>query len=238
MINKIIIMKRDDWMDLNTLNEMPQLVDFDFKKANGEIRKILSKEKIDDFELEDSDLNLYSCYNGSSSTSGEAWFIIFNQKKDDVEFIVKLKNDAVLIDGKKYKVMVPYHTYKTGELVGVTKKVYEYVNKKFDVAIMSDKKQTKAMVEIWLSWFENQSKYNIKTFKFVDTTTDKSITIEEIEKLPHGFVNSFEIGGNYRMVVDFHQIMKEATPIVLKTRSHGKFFGKEGTDWVVDRDLI
>ena len=160
-------------MKLKTIFEMTRQIDFNFEKANDEIKKLLTNNKISDFFLDDEKLELYQCHD---SPSGEYWYVIFNDEKTDIDFIVKFKEDGILIDKKKYRVLVEYHTYKknnSSKLQGITKQVYSYINQKFDRSILSDKKQTPEMVHLWLQWFENQSKYGVKDFKFVDAKKKK-----------------------------------------------------------------
>lgn len=47
---------------------------------------------------------------------------------------------------------------------------------------------------------------------------------------------SFEHHERYRMMIDFHGVMKEAAPIVIEKRSMGVFCGKECRDWVLKED--
>lgn len=197
-------------MKLNDLLEMSRIIDFNFTEANRDIQDILKKEHIHDFSLENQTLNLYQCYGNKTSNSGEYWFVIFDDAKSDIQFIVKFKEEAIVADDKKYQVLVHFHTYKKAnseKLTSITKRVYSYINKKFNKPILSDAKQSESMIILWLSWFENQSKYGVKDFKFIDE--------------------------NFRMLVDFHNTIKEAKPIMLEKRSLGIFFGKEGRDWEI-----
>lgn len=223
-------------MKLNDLLEMSRIIDFNFVEANKEIQDILKKENINDFSLEDQTLNLYQCHGIKSSNSGEYWFVIFNDTKIDIQFIVKFREDAIIVDNKKYHVLVPFHTYKktnSKKLNNITKKVYSYINKKFNKPILSDNKQSESMIILWLNWFENQAKYNIKDFKFIDEKNKKSLSLDDIEQLEFGFHGGFEHQEKYRMLVDFHNIIKEATPIILEKKSMGIFFGKEDRDWKI-----
>lgn len=223
-------------MHLRQLNEMPGTTDFNFVEANNIIKDILKKDSVDGFFLVDEALQLFECYGSKSPSSGEHWYVIFNDEKTDIDFLMKFKQDAILVDEKKYLVFVPFHTHKKNDsekLKSITKRVYSYINEKFDRAILSDSKQSKKMSNLWLSWFENKTQYGVKDFKFIDVKNEKSILPQDLENLPHGFINSFEDGENYRMMVDFHAVIKEAEPIVLDRRSLGIFYGKEGRDWIV-----
>lgn len=99
-------------MTVKQLNEMPMIIDFNYKIANDEIKRILDKENISDFILEDDDLNLYQCIGHNTSNSGEYWYVIFNDNKTDIDFIAKFRQMSILVNGAKYKVMENYHTYK------------------------------------------------------------------------------------------------------------------------------
>ena len=57
--------------------------------------------------------------------------------------------------------------------------------------------------------------------------------MEDLENLPIAFNDVFEKNENYRMMVNFHKVIKEASPIIVEKRSMGVFYGKEGRDWVV-----
>lgn len=81
-------------MRIAKLLEMPQIVDFNYNVENTKIKKILKNFKIEDFEHLDANLNLYKSADGHWS---EIWFIIFNKKKTDIDFIVKFKQDALVI---------------------------------------------------------------------------------------------------------------------------------------------
>jgi len=82
------------------------------------------------------------------------------------------------------------------------------------------------MVSIWLNWFENKEKYNIKDFKFIDLKNKKELLINDLENLEYAFVNKFEINENYRMLVNFHNIIKENKKIKLKNKKFIKYFDK------------
>ena len=226
-------------MKLKTIFEMTRQIDFNFEKANDEIKKLLTNNKISDFFLDDEKLELYQCH---GSPSGEYWYVIFNDEKTDIDFIVKFKEDSILVNEKKYRVLVPYFVYKkneTSEFKHITKRVFSYINKKFDRPILSDKKQSSTMEILWFTWFENQNSNGVKDFKFIDLTSKNGVlegtelSTEDLENLPHGFYGGFEKHERYRMMVDFHSVMKEAAPIILEKRSMGVFYGKEGRDWVV-----
>lgn len=225
-------------MEVKDLLEMSRETDFNFDEANNEIKRILKKEEIDGFFLEDNKLNLYQCYGGKSANSGEYWYVIFNDKKDDIDFIVKFKEDAIRFNDKTYKVMVPFHTYKknnSSKLKNIARRVYSYINKKFKKSILSDKKQSNFMIALWISWFENKEKNQVKDFKFIDTKNNKELTLEDLGNLDFGFHGPFELHERYRMMVDFHNTIKEAAPVVVK-RSHGIFYGEEGRDWIAKED--
>ena len=67
---------------LNQLVEMSRQIDFNYEKSNDEIKKILKKNKITDFFLDDITLDLYQCHSTTNAaTSGEYWYVIFNDKK-------------------------------------------------------------------------------------------------------------------------------------------------------------
>ncbi len=222
-------------MELHDLLEMSRIIDFNFTEANKEIQRILKKENIDGFFLEEQTLNLYQCFGNKSSNSGEYWFVIFNDDQTDIHFIVKFKEDMIFIDDKKYQVLVPFHTYKktnSEKLNSITKRVYSYINKKFNKPILSDKKQSENMIILWLTWFENKSKYGIKDFKFIDEKNKKTLDMGDLKQLEFGFHGGFEHHEQYRMLVDFHNIIKEASPIILEKKNMGIFFGKKGRDWV------
>jgi hypothetical protein len=224
--------------------EMTRQIDFNFKKANDEIKEILSNNKITDFFLDDEKLNLYQCH---GSSSGEYWYVIFNDAKTDIDFIVKFKQDGIIVNEKKYRVIVPYHVYKknaTVDLKNITRRVFSYINKKFDRPLLSDKRQSQFMEHLWIYWFENQHMNSVKDFKFVDSQSASGVlsgielSVEDLENLQHGFYGAFEKHERYRMMIDFHNVIKEAAPIVVRNRSMGKFHGKEGIDWIVGDEKL
>jgi len=194
-------------MKLTHLLEMPQIVYFNYGTANDKIQKILKNFKITDFEIVDKKLNLYKSTDGPWS---EIWFIIFNKKKTDIDFIVKFKQDAIKLQ-KTIPVITPYFTYKKNDnLDSIVSKVYKIASKTLKRPILSDLKQTDDMASIWISFMENKSKYNIKFCEFVDTKTNKIMNKDDITKTDHGIFNKFEQGLRYRILLDYKNTMIES----------------------------
>jgi len=203
-------------MTIKKLLEMPQIVYFNYSNANDKIKKILKNFKITDFELIDKKLNLYKSTDGPWS---EIWFIIFNKKKTDIDFITKFKQDSINLN-KTVPVIIPYFTYKkNSNLTGVVSKVYKIAGEMLKRPILSDIQQTDDMAEIWISFFENKSKYKIKFCEFIDTNNNKILSKDDLEKTDHVVFNKFEQGQRYRILLDYNnKIVENLEDIDSKTK--------------------
>ncbi len=194
-------------MKIKQLCEMPQIAYFNYNNANTEVKKILHNFKISDFELVDEKLNLYRSSDGHWS---EIWFIIFNESKTTIDFIVKFKQDAIKLK-KTMPVIVPYFTYKLNDnLHKMVATVYSIASNELKLPILSDIKQTEDMINIWIDFLENKQKFNITFAEIIDTENHTIMTDNDLKNTPYGVYNKFEEGHRYRVLIDFNHTMIES----------------------------
>jgi len=204
-------------MRISKLVEMSQLVDYDFSKANEKLKRILAKYNLDEFKLIDKSLKLYE----SGNSIYEKYFIIFNNEKNEIDFIIQFKQDAVKIENTIIKCLTPIFVYKKNmELKSVTKKVYKKVNQLYQKPILSDKKQTKEMALVWIKMLEDKS---IPFVKIVDTQTNE--ILEDIENTEYGIFDYFEQGQRYRIILNFGELIIKEDEFVKEMREkYPKYF--------------
>ena len=204
-------------MRISKLVEMSQLVDYDFSKANEKLKRILAKYNLDEFKLIDKSLKLYE----SGNSIYEKYFIIFNNEKNEIDFIIQFKQDAVKIENTIIKCLTPIFVYKKNmELKSVTKKVYKKVNQLYQKPILSDKKQTKEMSLVWIKMLEDKS---IPFVKIVDTQTNE--ILEDIENTEYGIFDYFEQGQRYRIILNFGELIIKEDEFVKEMREkYPKYF--------------
>lgn len=87
-------------------------------------------------------------------------------------------------------------------------KVYKIASKSSKKPILSDSKQTVDMVNIWIAFIENKSKYGIKFCEFIDTETNKIMTRDDLEKSRSWVFNKFQQDQRYRILMDFQNYKK------------------------------
>ena len=198
---------------------MPQITYFNYGDANDMITQILDTYHITDFKLVDKKLNLYKSLDAPHS---EIWFIIFNKAKSDIDFITKFKQDAIKLK-KVVPVLIPYVTYKKNDdLDRIVAQVYKIASNQLKRPILSDKKQTEDMADIWINFYEHKSKYKITFSAFIDTNTNSVMSSDDLENTDNGIFNKFEEGQRYRILIDFNNTLIEQMEDKINNRIYFK----------------
>ena len=167
-----------------------------------EMSQILNSFDINDFVIINKKLNLYQTSNGKYS---EIWFIVFNKDHTEIDFIVKFKQDAIKVGKNMIPVIVPFFTYKPNNKIhGLVSKVYKQASNQLKRPILSDKQQSTEMIDIWINFYENKSKYSIKFAEFIDSDKNSIMTHDDLATTEYGVHNYFEKGQRYRIIIDFN----------------------------------